>query len=73
MIGHTTVRHVLGKRLQERRKKLRITQAELASLLGITRVYIGYIEQGRENPSLRLLVSLSNMLEIKLYTLFEGL
>ena len=42
----------LGWKVQKLRKAQKLTQEELADKLGISRVYMGYIEQGRESPSL---------------------
>lgn len=41
----------LGRKVQKFRKQKKLNQEELAHQLGISRVYIGYIEQGRESPS----------------------
>lgn len=54
---------MLGRRIQEERKFHGLTQKELAEKLGITRVYMGYIEQGRESPSMRLMYKISERLE----------
>ena len=42
------------KKLRQLRKGLRLTQAELAALLGIHRTYLVLIEKGKKNPSPRL-------------------
>lgn len=57
---------VIGKKIQVARKKKDLTQKDLAEKLGITRVYMGYIEQGRESPSLYLMFRLSDVLNIPL-------
>lgn len=62
---------VIGKKIQDRRKQKGLTQKELADHLGITRVYMGYIEQGRESPSLHLMFRLSDTLGVKLKTLVD--
>lgn len=61
----------LGKKVQKLRKGIKVSQKELASRLGISRVYMGYIEQGRESPSLRLLMKLSKKFRIKIENLFH--
>ncbi len=60
----------LGRKIQKLRKAQRITQEELAEMVGISRVYMGYIEQGRESPSLKLLMRLAKRLKIKVGELF---
>lgn len=61
----------LGKKVQKLRKGIKVSQEELAGQLGISRVYMGYIEQGRESPSLRLLMKLSKKFKIKIENLFH--
>lgn len=60
----------LGNRIQKRRKTLKLTQEELAFKVGISRAYIGYIEQGRNIPSLELLQKIASALKIPLKDLF---
>lgn len=60
----------LGNRIQKRRKTLNLTQEELAFKVRISRAYIGYIEQGRNIPSLELLQKIANTLKIPLKDLF---
>jgi len=61
----------LGKKVQKLRKQIKISQEELANQLGISRVYMGYVEQGRESPSLRLLMKLSRKFKVKIQNLFH--
>ena len=62
---------IIGKRTQTLRKQKGYTQKELAEKLGITRVYMGYIEQGRESPSLHLMFRLAEALEVKFNVLVD--
>lgn len=62
---------VLGYKIQKLRKDNGLTQERLAADLRISRVYMGYIEQGRESPSLKLLVRLSAKLGVKVEDLFH--
>lgn len=57
---------VLGKRIQRRRKELKFTQEELADKIGISRAYMGYIEQGRNAPSLEVLEKIARVLKISI-------
>lgn len=61
----------LGRKVQKLRKRVKTSQEELASQLGISRVYMGYIEQGRESPSLRLLMKLARKFKVKIEDLFH--
>ena len=61
----------LGKKIQKLRKEQGLSQEELAHQLGISRVYMGFIEQGRENPSLRLLMKISRKFDVKVEDLFR--
>jgi DNA-binding XRE family transcriptional regulator len=62
----------LGKKIQKLRKEKGLTQEELAHELGISRVYMGYIEQGRESPSLKLLMKISRKFNVRLEDLFKN-
>lgn len=64
-------RYTLGRKIQRLRGVRGITQEELAEMVGISRVYMGYIEQGRESPSLKLLMKLSKKLGVKVEDLFH--
>lgn len=63
----------LGKKIQKLRGEQKLTQEELAHQLGISRVYMGYIEQGRFNmsPSLKLLMKISRKFNVKVENLFH--
>jgi len=54
---------VIGKKIQKRRKELEITQEALAEKVNVSRVYMGYIEQGRNTPSLELLQKIAKILK----------
>lgn len=68
---HQKTIKVLGKKIQKLRKQKGLSQEELAEKLGFSRVYMGYIEQGRETPSLKLLMKLANKLGVKVEELFH--
>ena len=57
---------VLGKRVQRYRKKTGMSQEEVAHKVGISRAYMGYIEQGRNIPSLEVLEKVAKVLKVKL-------
>lgn len=57
---------VLGKRVQKQRKELSLTQEDVAYKVGISRAYMGYIEQGRNLPSRELLEKIARALKVNL-------
>lgn len=57
---------VLGKRIQKARKISGMTQEDLADKVGISRAYMGYIEQGRNAPSLEVLNKIARVLRISI-------
>ena len=60
----------LGQRIQRRRKNFGLTQEELAEKVSISRAYMGFLEQGRNAPSLELLEKIAKILRISLSELF---
>lgn len=62
---------VLGNRVQKARKKMGLTQEELADKIGVRRVYMGYVEQGRNTPSLETLQKLARALGVSLGSLID--
>jgi DNA-binding XRE family transcriptional regulator len=57
---------VLGKKVQKYRKKTDLSQEEVGHRVGISRAYMGYIEQGRNVPSLEVLQKIAKVLKVKL-------
>jgi transcriptional regulator with XRE-family HTH domain len=52
-----------GRVLRELRKEKELSQEELAFRSGYHPTYIGQLERGQKNPSLRTILSLSRVLE----------
>ncbi len=52
-------------RITELRKKLKLTQGQLANKANVTRQTIISLEQGRYNPSLELAYKISKVLKAK--------
>lgn len=48
-----------------------ITQAKLAELIGVHEKYIGVIEAGKQNITLKTLNKIANSLDIEISKLFE--
>lgn len=62
---------VLGKKIQKRRKELGLTQEDVGYKVGISRAYMGYIEQGRNAPSLEVLEKISKVLKSPIRDFFK--
>lgn len=53
-----------GQRIQTLRKSGGLTQEELAASCDLSPTYIGYIENGHRNPSLKVIYSLARGLGV---------
>lgn len=51
----------LKTRMHEFRKEKKLSQAELADLVGVRRETIGKLENGKYNPSLKLAMDIANV------------
>lgn len=63
----------LGSRIKELRLKKKLTQAQLAELVGIDPKHLSRIEGGKNYPSLDTLEKLAYSLNIQICDLFEVL
>jgi transcriptional regulator with XRE-family HTH domain len=61
----------LGRAVREARFELRISQEELSLRTGVHRNYIGGIERGERNPSVKTIVRLADALEVPPSELFR--
>ena len=61
---------MLITKMREYRKRVGITQVELASRVGCRRETIGKLEAGKYNPSLRLAMDVAKELGVSIYDLF---
>lgn len=52
----------IGKRIAEKRRKLRMTQAEVEDKANISRKYLSNIEHGRSVPSIDVLMQIADVL-----------
>lgn len=55
---------MLGQRIKELRKKRKMTQYDLAQLLGISSSAIGMYEQDRRDPNYELILKISEIFEV---------
>lgn len=61
----------LGRAVAHRRRELGLSQNDFATKCGIHRAYIGGIEQGRRNPTWRVLAIVAEGLELRLSELAQ--
>lgn len=66
----SAVNSVLTTRMLEYRRKIGISQAELAERVGCRRETIGKLENGKYNPSLKLAMDVAKELNASVYDLF---
>lgn len=57
--------------IKEYRKKCKMSQAELASKVGVRRETIGRLEKGKYNPSLKLAMDIATALRAKVEDIFK--
>jgi transcriptional regulator with XRE-family HTH domain len=62
-----------GKRLATIRKRKGITQEKLADIVEVHRTYIGFIEQGKRNPSISNVYKIAKALKVPIKDLFDNL
>lgn len=60
----------LGKKIQRVRNNTGMTQEQVAEKVGISRAYMGYIEQGRYSASLEVIEKIAKVLRIRMSDLF---
>ena len=63
----------LGQTIQERRKKLGISQEKFALQIGMDRTYFASVEAGKRNISIQNIQKISNGLGVSLSELFQDL
>jgi transcriptional regulator with XRE-family HTH domain len=62
----------LGRRIHQLRSSLGLSQEALAERSGLHRTYVGGVERGERNPTVKNLSAISRALKVSLSTLFEG-
>lgn len=62
----------IGSNIKKIRKEKKITQNDLAKEMGISRSYLGDLENDRRNPSTKTLESLAQKLDVSMPYLLEG-
>ena len=67
------IHRIIGERIRDIRKQQRLTQEELAEKAGIDRSHMGFIEQGRRQPTVTTLHKIAQALSVSFEKLFRGL
>ena len=67
----TQTLRTLGKKIRKLRKENNLTQEKLAEQLRISTVYMGYLERGKGQPSLKLLMKIARKFSVKVEDLFH--
>jgi transcriptional regulator with XRE-family HTH domain len=62
----------LGKKIMQLRKDKKMTQKQLAELVGVSMSFMGLIERGERKASLETIVSIANALEVGLNYLLSA-
>ena len=62
---------IIGKRLRTARERAGLTQAEVATVLGIAREQVSYYENGKREISLTNLMTLSNLYGYSIHHFLE--
>ncbi len=62
----------LGSRIRDTRKSQRLSQEQLAEVSGLHHTYIGAVERGERNISIKSLLKITNALKIPIGEVFES-
>lgn len=71
MRSNAKLTKTICKRIKKYRNERGLTQEDLAEKVGVSRVYIGYVEQGRNTPSLEILEKISKALKVRVSDILE--
>jgi len=67
----STIQKQFGKRIKDLRLARGLSQEELAFRAGVHRTYLGSIERGERNPSLKNIAAIARGLDVALPELFS--
>ncbi len=65
-----TIYRTIGKRIRQERRRLKLTQEELAERADITANFLGHIERGTKRPTLNTLMKIADVLQVSMGPLF---
>ena len=62
----------LGQRIYRLRKEKKMTQEDLAFKVGVDRSYMGFVERGEKNATVKILAKIATALNVSLSELFRS-
>lgn len=62
----------LGQRIYHLRKERSMTQEDLAFRVGVDRSYMGFLERGEKNATVKILAKIASALKVSLSELFHS-
>lgn len=65
------MREIISNNVQEEREKTKLTQVDLASVLGVTRQTIIALEKGNYTPSVLLAIKIAQYFKLPVEKLFQ--
>lgn len=68
---NTKILQRLGENLRKYRLESNLTQEQLAELVGIHPTYVGKLESGKNNPSVKMLYKITRAMNINLCDIFD--
>jgi transcriptional regulator with XRE-family HTH domain len=69
----SVVHEKFGKRIKELRSEYKMTQEDLAFKVGVDRSYMGFLERGEKNPTLKNIAKIAEVLKVTLSELFRSI
>ena len=63
---------LIGSRMQEQRKKMKLTQDYVSEAIGITTVYLSKIENGKVRPTIDTLSAICDVIQCDLGTILTN-
>lgn len=63
----------LGGKISKQRRVASLSQEQVSMACHVDRTYIGRLEQGKANPSLRVMIKVARALKISLSDLLDGI
>ncbi|HSW96409.1 MAG TPA: helix-turn-helix transcriptional regulator [Candidatus Saccharimonadales bacterium] len=61
----------LGKKIYQLRKEMNMTQEDLAFKVGVDRSYMGFLERGEKNATVKTLTKIATSLKVSISELFN--
>jgi transcriptional regulator with XRE-family HTH domain len=68
----SSVHEKFGQRIKELRSEHKMTQEDLAFKVGVDRSYMGFLERGEKNPTLKNIAKIAEVLKVSLSELFRS-